>query len=87
MIITCEYRALWAAVIEQAIIDLGDRGKRIRDSARRWFLIDDHFHLNSFVNLCGILDIHPSTIRAAILSGVDCSRLLKKAKRRAARKP
>ena len=67
------YRDLWAAVLHQAIDDAVSDSTDLRAtgtnataaeclSARRW-IASDRLLFNSFVSLCGILELDPGSVR------------------------
>ena len=57
---------LWAAVLEQAILDLNEPEYSIRHSALQWIKSRDE-HFSSFVFCCLLLDLDPNKVRNKIL--------------------
>ena len=61
-----EERQLWAAVLEQAILDLGLDGQR--DRATGWFRADHNAGIGSYLWICGELDLAPKKLRDGVFA-------------------
>lgn len=59
--VTFDCRQLWAAVMQQAIDDLGDENERIREDARVWFH-SDLTGVPSFLWICALLELDPEAV-------------------------
>jgi len=69
-------RALWCAVIIEAIRDLGDRHLSTREAAKRWIL-SDAMGVGSFGWICSNLDLDETKIRNMSLTRHGRKLLLK----------
>lgn len=69
-------RALWCAVIIEAIRDLGDRNLSTREAAKRWIL-SDVMDIGSFAWICSHLDLAETKIRNMSLTRHGRKLLLK----------
>jgi len=65
------YKALWAAVLDQAISDLlKPRNKNtanIIDSAKFWLMDNNNQEINSFLGICETLQLDAKSMRRKIL--------------------
>jgi hypothetical protein len=69
-------RALWCAVIIEAIRDLGDKHLSIRAAAKHWIL-SDVMEIGSFAWICSHLDLDETKIRNMSLTRHGRKLLLK----------